>query len=184
MRRSKSHVERLFFMAALSLASGAAWSQATLIINGNLTSVPCSVSTETVVFGEVPTQEFKAGGGMGSNYARNVTLTIGGCDLATLRSASLKFNGSTVPQISNGTGLALTPVAGGAKGLAITLSNNDAVHGTLGQAIRFDGSESYALDVASGKNTYEFSAAYIRIPGVAIEPGPADSSVIVTLTYS
>lgn len=184
MRRCIAKAGKPFLMMALSMVSGAAWSQATLTINANLTTVPCTVSTETVVFGDVPTNEFKPGGGMGANYERNVALTIGGCEVATLRSASLRFTGNTVSAIPNGTGLALTPVVDGAEGLAITLTNDDAVHGTQGQAIRFDGTEAYALDVSSGKNTYELKAAYVRIPGVPLKPGPADSSVLVTLTYS
>lgn len=184
MRSITMNIGKLFVLAAASLPADTSLAQAVLTINGNLTTIPCTVSSEVVIFGGVPIIEFGPNGGSGANYAQNVTLTIGGCEVSTLRSASLTFSGTTVPQISNGTGLALTPVSGVAQGVAIGMTNNDAVHGTPGQAIRFDGTESYALDLASGKNTYEFRASYVRIPGQPVTPGVAGASVVVTLSYS
>lgn len=184
MLETKSSVAKLLSTLALTVASASSWGQATLTINGRLTITPCTVSSEVVVFGRVPVIEFGPNGGMGSNYTQTVTLTIGGCELATLRSARLTFNGTTVPQFANGTGLALENVVGVARGIAITMTGDDAIHGTQGEAIRFNGSQAYPLDVGSGKNTYDFKASYTPIPGIAPRPGTADASVVVTLSYS
>jgi type 1 fimbria pilin len=156
----------------------------TLTINGNLTTTPCLISSPTVVLGRVPVIEFGANGGMGANYTKDFSLQISGCEIETLRTASLTFTGTTVTQLPNATGLAITPVSGAAQGIAITLKNNDSVHGTFGQDISFNGLATYPLDVASGKNTYELRASYTRIPGQSVVPGAAAGTATVTITYN
>ncbi|OZI77308.1 fimbrial protein [Bordetella genomosp. 12] len=168
----------------LALSAGYAHASTVLTINANLTTTPCTLSSPTVVLGRVPIIEFGPNGAMGANYTKDFSLTIGDCELTTLRSASLTFTGTVVSQLPDATGLALTPVSGVAQGIAITLKNNDPIHGTLGQNISFNGLVSYPLDVASGKTTFELRAAYARIPGATVVPGPASSSVLVTISYS
>jgi len=157
-------------------------SQTVLTINGNVTTTPCVLSAPPVVLGRVPIIEFGPNGGMGSNYIVDFELTISGCEFSTLRSASLTFTGTTVPQIANSEGLAVTPGSGVAQGVAISLKNNDSTHGTLGEDISFNGVTAYPLVLT--KNTYDLRAAYIPIPGVTVVPGPAAATATVTITYT
>jgi type 1 fimbria pilin len=182
-RRSKIYTLMLALVLPLPLVPSTA-SSTTLTINGNLTTTPCVLTAPPVVLGRVPIIEFGPNGGMGSNYIVDFALTIADCEFETMRTANLTFTGTTVSGIANAEGLALTPTAGVAQGVAISLKNNDSTHGTLGESIRFNGTTTYPLDLASGKNTYDLRAAYVQVPGITVVPGPAASTLVVTITYT
>ncbi|CAJ49384.1 fimbrial protein [Bordetella avium] len=156
----------------------------TLTIKGRVTTPPCTLSNVTVPFGNVPVSEFDLGGNMGTSYAKDFTMTVGGCDLAVLQSVTLSFEGQSVPQIPNAQGLALSNDANAAVGIAISVTRNDDSHTGKGQAVRFDGSESYPLNLSANKNTYLFSARYVRVPGEPLRPGTANAVATVTVSWS
>lgn len=179
----RSTVYKLMLSLMLPLIPSVGWST-DLVITGNVTTTPCVLTAPAVVLGRVPIIEFRPSGGMGSNYIVDFTLTIADCEFYTMRSASLTFSGSTVSQIANARGLALTQTAGVAQGIAISLKNNDTTHGTLGEDISFNGTTVYPLDIASGKNTYDLRASYVPIPGGTVVPGTAQGIATVTISYT
>lgn len=166
------------FMAAFSAAHG----QVTMTITGRITTTPCSLSVEAVAMGNVPISEFSASSVPSSQYWRDFTVTVGGCEISTLQAASLRFTGTTA--FGDPTILALTAGAGAAVGFGVQVQTKDATHGS-GVNVRMDGSQSYAFNVNSTKNTFLFTSYYITPPNAPpMRSGTANATATITLTYS
>jgi len=179
----KLNKAKLAVAVVLVAASWVAHGQSvTLSISGRITSTPCTVSVDTVVMGDVPISEFSASRTPGQQYWKDFSVTLGGCEVSTLQAASLRFNGTTA--FGDAGILALTAVQGAATGFGVQVQTKDATHGS-GQIVRMDGSASYAFNVNSSKNTFQFTSSYISSPSATgIRSGTADATATITLTYS
>ncbi|WP_081477965.1 fimbrial protein [Achromobacter arsenitoxydans] len=166
----------------LSAACVAHGQTATLNITGRITATPCSISVNAVAMGDVPISEFTASSTPASQYWKPFTVTLNACDITTLQSANLKFNG-TLAYGSN-TSLALTAGAGTATGFGVQVRTNDSVHGS-GITVRMDGGASYPFNVNSTQNTFTFTSLYVKPVGApAMRSGTANATATITLTYS
>lgn len=166
----------------LSSACVAHGQTATLNISGRITSTPCTISVGSVAMGDVPISEFSASSLPASQYWKEFTVTLGSCEISTLQAASLRFTGTTA--FGDSTVLALTAGAGAATGFGVQVRTNDATHGS-GVNVRMDGSQSYAFNVNSTKNTFLFTSYYIKPPSATgMRSGTANATATITLTYS
>jgi len=175
----KKITKRLCAAAILAVASMTAASE-TLTVQGKVTNPACTLLLEPVVFGDVPISALETGS-PAEEYAKTFNVTVTSCMLSTLRSASLKFEGTRDPAYSTQYGLQTTPGAGAAQGVAINLVGDDEAHNMKGVQIRTDGGVSYPLTLS--KSTLQMKAVYVPT-GAALVPGTANSTVTVTLTYS
>ncbi|KRC72969.1 hypothetical protein ASE30_09030 [Achromobacter sp. Root83] len=168
-------------VAAYALMAGAVQAQsAQLNITGRVVAASCTISVGAVAFGDVPIANFTD-----SQYAKTFQVTLGNCDMATLTRASVTFAGTIVPEVSNSTGLALNDASTRAQGVAVSVYINESTHGgSVGTAVRFDGATAYPFLLASGKNTYDFQAKLVPVPGVALRTGTANATATVTLSYA
>ena len=152
-------------------------------LRGNITNTPCTMAVDTVVIGRVPVAEFN-NGGSGIAYAKNFDITLNGCDMATLRTASLRFKGRATPGSAN-TILALTEGPDTASGIGILILLDDAVHGDVGKSVVFDDFELVNFNVSSNNNTFRFKAYYVRSSeGSSVTPGVANAIATITLSYT
>lgn len=181
----KSISKFIFRAIAFCLAASAAHAQtATLNISGRITNTPCTISVGNVTMGDVPISEFASALVPASKYRKNFTVTLGGCELSTLNTASLKFNGTNT---NSGTVLGLKVATGMAQGFGVQISTNDTTHMPSGQEVVYvNNSKSYSLNVGSGKKTFDFQATYVALSASAStrKPGTADATATITLTYS
>lgn len=172
---------------ALSLMAANVYAQThVLTVTGEVRSQPCTIMVDSIALGDVPLLQFVSSSQPEAKYQKDFNVNLQNCDISTLTTASLKFSG-----VTTGTGstsvLALTNPAAAdtAKGIGVQISTNDSQHGSVGKAVKFDGTESYGFSIASRKATYSFKATYIRAPGAASRsPGTANAGATVTLTYS
>lgn len=175
-----SNLKYSLVAAALCLMAGAAQAQtATLNITGRITNTACTITADSVSMGDVPISEFESKTIPAQSYWKTFNVTLGGCQLSTLTTASLRFSGTTV---SDNTTLALTSGTGTAQGFGVKIAGNDSTHG--GSAVvNFTGTNSFGFNVSSGKSTYQFIAYYFKY-GTTAKPGTANTSATVTLTYA
>lgn len=167
----------------LSAACVAHGQTATLNITGRIIATPCTISVGAVAMGDVPISEFTSSATPSSQYWKPFTVTLNACDISTLQSASLKFNGTLA--YSNTTTLALTG-AGAAAGFGIQVRTNDTTHGS-GTIVRMDGGASYPFNVNSTQNTFTFTSLYVKPTGTGVptmRSGSGNASATITLTYS
>jgi type 1 fimbria pilin len=166
--------------AVFVVTAGHAHAQsAMLTVSGRVTAPGCSISVSPVAFGDVPITNFSD-----TQYAKEFQVTLSGCAISALTSASLKFDGMTTAALPNSTGLALNDPGTSAQGIAVSVYTNDDVHGVVGTAVRFDNATSYPFAVASGKSTYGFQARLVAIPGGTVRTGTTNATATVTLSYS
>lgn len=152
----------------------------TLNINGRITNTPCTIAVGPVTMGEVPIGDFEGSGLAPEKYWKNFSVILGGCELSTLNTASLKFFGATNENMT----LALKNGAGAAQGFGILIMTNDTTHMSANQqVVDLNGSTSYAFKVESGKKTFDFQAAYMATSAMR-KPGTANATATITLTYS
>ncbi|CAB3743479.1 hypothetical protein LMG3441_05990 [Achromobacter kerstersii] len=169
-------------VAALCTAAGVAEAQtATLNVTGRITNTPCTIVADIVNLGDVPISEFVSTLAP-EKYRKTFNITLGGCELSTLSTASLKFNGTTAGGVA--TTLSLTPGAGSAQGFGVMMVTNDATHSSSATAVKFDGSSSHSFNIGSNKKTYAFQALYMKVVGATQRPGTANATATVTLTFS
>lgn len=175
----------LFRAIAFCLAASAAHAQtATLNITGRITNTPCTIAVGNVNMGDVPISEFASDVVPGAQYWKNFSVTLGGCELSTLNSASLKFTGTTS---GNSSTLALKTGTGAAQGFGVRILTNDTTHMSSGQSmVSFNDGSSYAFNIASGKKTFDFQATYVALSATAStrKPGTADAMATIVLSYS
>ncbi|PWF22296.1 type 1 fimbrial protein [Corticimicrobacter populi] len=178
----KSISKFIFRAIAFCLAASAAHAQtATLNISGRITNTPCTISVGNVNMGDVPISEFAASNIAPEKYWKNFSVTLGGCELSTLSTASLKFKGTTA---GDNITLALQSGTGAAQGFGVMIVTKDATH-MSDRMVNVDGSTSYAFNVASGKKTFDFQAAYrATSSNTTRKPGTANATATITLTYS
>lgn len=176
----KRNLKYSLVAAALCLTAGAAQAQtATVSVTGRITNTACTITADSVPLGDVPISEFASQSMPAQAYRRNFNITLGGCQLSTLNTASLKFTGTTV---SDSTTLALTSGTGVAQGFGVRMVGSDTTHGNTAN-VNFTGSNSYSFNVNSGKATFQFTAYYYKY-GTTAKPGSANASATATLTYS
>ncbi|MCS3509264.1 fimbrial protein [Achromobacter sp. JUb104] len=169
-------------VAALCTAAGGAEAQtATLSITGKITNTPCTIAADVVNLGDVPISEFVSTLAP-EKYRKTFNITLSGCELSTLSTASLKFNGTTTGGAV--TTLALTPGAASAQGFGVMMVANDSTHSPGATAVKFDGSSSHSFNIASNKRTYAFQAFYMKVVGSTQRPGTANATATVTLTFA
>lgn len=175
---------RLLPVVALLVAMSAPAAHAeTLTISGRVTTAACSLQIPQVLMGKVPVDEFRTSATPPSAYHKQVTIALTGCDIRTLNSAALTFNGTSAPGQS--TILALSPLPNQATGFGVRLDTDDATHAAVTRQVRFDGAENYRFDVNSGQASFTFKAYYTRLPGAAtVKAGVANATATVTLSYS
>lgn len=152
---------------------------ATLSISGRVTAPGCSITVAPVAFGDVPITNFTD-----IQYAKEFQVTLSGCEISALTSASLKFDGDTTAAVPDSTGLALNDPDTSAQGIAVSVYTNDDTHGDVGTAVRFDKTTEYPFSVTSGQSTYSFLARLVAIPGGTIRTGTTNATATVTLSYS
>ncbi|MGV2864853.1 fimbrial protein [Achromobacter sp. AGC39] len=179
----KIYLQRPFILLALSLTVAGVQAQSyTMTVNGRVTIQPCSITVDAVSLGDVPITEFAVASVPAARYSKGFDVRLQECDINTLTTASLRFNGTTAG--NNGV-LALTAGTGAAKGIGVQVVTNDYSHGDNGRIIRFDGSETYSFNIGSKKSTFGFLARYIVVPSSPVRSaGIANATATVTLSYS
>lgn len=180
----KSNLTYSLVAAALCLMAGAAQAQVqtatnTLNLTGRITQTACAISVGSVAMGDVPISAYESSTTGSANYWKSFNVTLSGCQMSTLSSASLSFTGTTV---SDATTLALTQGTGVAQGFGVKIWGSDTTH-TNNAYVNFTGSNSYNYNLTSGKNTFQFTANYVKV-GSTIKPGTANATATVTLKYS
>lgn len=165
---------------ALCLMAGAAQAQtATLNVTGRITQTACSITADNVPLGDVPISNYESSTNGSPLYWKNFNVTLSGCQMSTLSSASLSFTGTTV---GDATTLALTQGTGAAQGFGVKMWGTDTTHGNSAY-VNFTGANSYSYLLSSGKNTFQFTANYTKV-GTTIKPGTANATATVTLKYA
>ena len=177
------HTGNVAVATVLLAAACAAYGQtATLNIQGRITSTPCTISVGPVSMGDVPISEFSGSNTPDQKYWKNFTVSLQSCEMSTLQAASLRFNGTTA--FGDASILALTPGSDNETGFGVQVQTSDTTHGS-GVKVRMDGSQSYAFNVNSAQNTFQFTSYYITAPGAAqIRSGTANATATITLSYS
>lgn len=172
-------------LMALCLTAASVQAQSyQLTLNGRVTIQPCSIAVDPLQMGDVPITEFLAQSIPASKYSKTFDVRLQNCEISTLSTASLRFSGTitgstSVLALSNPNGV------GVAQGIGVQITTNDSSHGTTGTPVKFDGTESYAFRIASGKSTYNFLASYIRAPNASTRTaGTANATATITLSYS
>ncbi|EFF74332.1 fimbrial protein [Achromobacter piechaudii] len=173
---------QLLFLALCLTVTGAQAQGYPMTFNGRVTIQPCSITVDAVPMGDVPLTEFIASSVPAARYSKGFDVRLQQCDIGTLTTASLKFNG---PTAGNNGVLALTGGNGAAQGIGVQVVTNDYSHGENGRIIRFDGSQSFSFNINSKKSTFGFLASYIRAPNASTRTaGIANATATVTLSYS
>lgn len=170
---------------ALCLMAGAAQAQVqtatnTLNVTGRITQTACSITADPVSMGDVPISNYESSTTGSAIYWKNFNITLSGCQMSTLSSASLSFTGTTLG--GDSTTLALTQTTGVAQGFGVKMWGTDGTHGNNAY-VNFTGSNSYNYNLASGKNTFQFTANYVKV-GSTPKPGTANATATVTLKYA
>lgn len=177
-------IKRLTLAALLLSSANVANAQtATLSITGRITSTPCTISVDSAVaIGEVPITEFSSSAVPRSQYWKDFTVTLGACEISTLQAASLRFTGTTA--FGDASILALTAGAETATGFGVQVQTKDTTHGS-GTNVRMDGTQAYAFNVNSTKNTFVFTSYYIHPSNApSMRSGTANAAATITLSYS
>jgi len=179
----KSISKFIFRAIAFCLAASAAHAQtATLNISGRITNTPCTISVGNVTMGDVPISEFATSFWAPEKYTKSFSVTLGGCELSTLNTASLKFTGTTA---GDNTTLALKTGTGAAQGFGVSIFTNDMTHLGANYQVRVDGGASYPFNISTGKKTFDFKASYVKLSSSGVlKPGTANATATITLTYS
>lgn len=171
--------------AALCLTAGAAQAQTatgTVSVTGRITNTPCTLSVSAVTMGDVPISEFESQSTPSAAYRKPFTVTIGGCNISTLNTASLKFSGTQAN--SEPTTLALTTGTGVASGFGVKIFTNDTSHVATATAVNFAAAgASHAFSIAANKQTFDFLAYYYKF-GTVAKPGTANATATVTLSFT
>jgi type 1 fimbria pilin len=175
----KCNLKYSLVAAALCLMAGAAQAQqATVSVTGRITNTACTLSVDNVTMGDVPISEYASASVPSTAYRKNFNITLGGCLLSTLTSASLKFTGTT---ISGDTSTLALSGSGVAQGFGVRISSNDSFHGSSASVVF--GTSVFNWNLASNRTVYQFQAYYYKY-GTTAKPGTANASATVTLTYA
>lgn len=179
MKQLSKTLIHIALVAGVLCGSDAQAQVANLTVTGRITNVPCLLAVDSVDFGDVLAIDIINNG---ASMYKNFNITLNGCDMQTLRTATLKFNGTAVSGTSDV--LALTEGEDSAQGVGVQIERNDTTHSPSGGVVRVDGSETYSFNLASNRNIYTFRTRYIQAGPNNVFPGVANATATVTLTYS
>ncbi|MGV2864849.1 fimbrial protein [Achromobacter sp. AGC39] len=177
----KFNLKQPLAMVALCLAAGAVQAQsATLNVTGRITNTPCTIEADAVNLGDVSISDFTSGIVLPQKFWKTFNITLGGCELNTLSTASIRFNGTLA---SDSMTLALTSGTGAAQGFGVMMKSSDSTHAATSQTVYFNGTNPFSFNVTSNKKTFAFQAFYVKV-GSTQRPGVANATATVTLTYA
>ncbi|MBB1200812.1 type 1 fimbrial protein [Enterobacteriaceae bacterium 89] len=168
-------------LVSLSMLSGLAHADATkdeghgkVHFAGSIIDAPCSIDTKSadqvVLLGQVADKVLAS---QGKSQPTDFHITLTGCELGTMKSVQVTFNGTADTENN-----ALLAIAGTASGAGIGLNDEAGNAITLGTA-------TDAKDLVDGDNTLNFSA-YLQGDSdtAAVVPGEFTSVADFTLQYN